>query len=54
MNGDESGELGIVVGELFEDGLFVGGRYCNVVEVAVQLVKHGGLIGDGGRSRMWI
>ena len=51
--GGESCESGIIGGDLFDDGFFVGDRIGNVVEAAVQLVKHGGLIGYGGRSRMW-
>ena len=50
----ESNELGIVGGELFEDGLFIGGRHRDVAKVTFQLVEHGGLIGDGGRRRIRI
>ena len=50
----ESYELDIVGSELFDDGIFVGGRHCNAVEVVAQLVRHGILIRYGGRSRMRI
>ena len=52
--GGESCEFCIAGGDLVEDGLFVDGRHRNVVKVAVQLVKHGGLVGDGGTSRIRI
>ena len=43
--GGEFCERGVIFGELFEDGRFVGGPVGDVVEVAVQLIGHEALGG---------
>ena len=50
LDGSEGSELGVIGGELGEDFLFVGSNYRNVIRVAVELVQHGVLVSDGGRS----
>ena len=48
--GGEGGEFGIGVGKLGKDFFFVGVSHRDVVEVAVKLVHHLVLAGDGGGS----
>ena len=52
--GGESGELGITCGELGEDFFFIGPCHHDVVEMAVELVKHMSLIGAGGGRGSWL